>query len=142
MEEKKNGFANDAGTNNNVGVIDDLGMDIIAEQIKNYKAEKEQYEQALLEIDKSKENYQKQWAIDKEIMALQLEHFGKNEKDFTHKIHYLPRYWELEKEKYSFNVHSETIKAEQQMKGYDAEKEKVSQRIIEINEQVARLEKE
>lgn len=107
MEE----FENKNGTDNHVSNVDELGKEMLLAQKEKYVEELDNYYDQVINITKSIENYNDQWIIDKELMKLQYDNFGKDESQFTHKVHKIPRYWELEKEKFSYTIRQEEFKA-------------------------------
>lgn len=113
------GFKNELGTDNQVGIKDDIGTDLINEQIKSYEKELQDTQKALDGQKKGLANYSEQWAIDKRLMELELEHFGKPEDAYSHNVHKVPEYWELQKKKFEFKVRWDTKQAEAAIEGYE-----------------------
>ncbi len=127
-------FKNNNGTDNHIGVVDEIGKEML-------KEEREAYEEAFKNVEKDIENYEKQWKIDRELMQLQYDNFGMDEKKYTHKIHFVPRYWELEKEKFSYQIKMEEFKAEKFLEQKNIELEKAVERIAIIDKQLEEVEK-
>lgn len=129
-------FVNDEKGSNEVGVKDDIGLDMIKRQLGALLVEEEAFVEALEQGEKSYENYQKQWDIDKRLFELQLEHFGLEEKNYTHKLHSVPEYWDLEKTKFEYKVKQETFSAEQRLKQYEEEQTNALKRLNLIREEI------
>lgn len=133
MEEKSvintKEFENNAGTDNHVGVSDNIGKEMLESQKAKYEEEVEAYKEAVEQIDRDVENYLKQWNIDKRIMELQFDNFGKDEEQFSLKVHKIPEYWELEKEKYTYYMRQEAYKADKWFDQKNTEKMKATERI-------------
>lgn len=125
MEE----FKNKNSTDNHIGVKDEIGKDMLLSQKESYMEDLDNYYEAVIQADKNYENYYDQWVIDKELMDLQLEHFGKDESQYTHKVHNLPRFWELEKQKFVYTIRQETAKADAYLAQQLEVREKALERI-------------
>lgn len=136
------GYVNEAGTSNEVGVTDDIGVNILKRQEKSLLDEKKAYEEGLESAEKGLDNYERQWVIDKRLMELQLENFGMLESSYSHKIHTLPEYWELEKQKYSYKVREETFVAEKHIDSYKEQIAKSKERLVKIDEELKAVRKQ
>ncbi len=124
--------------NGEVGVTDSMGVDIITQQIINLYEEQEAFRLGKINAIKNKENYSIQWDIDKKLQELQLKHFGMLESGKTHKIHEVEEFWDLQKQKFEFEVRMERVKAESDIKGFDAEIKRAEERLIITAEQLAK----
>lgn len=125
-------------TENEVGVTDDIGVDILTQQVINLYEEQEAFRIGKETAIKNKENYSIQWDIDKQLQELQLEHFGMTEEGKTHKIHNVPEFWDLQKRKFEFEVRMERVKAESDIQGFEAEEKRADDRIIIIKDQLVK----
>lgn len=132
MKMQTEEFINNANTDNHIGITDDIGVEMLEAQKQKYEDELKSYEEAVIEIVKDIKNYDDQWQIDKRLMELQSENFGLSEEKFSHKIHFLPEYWNLEQEKYAYVVRQETHKAEGYLTQKNLEKDGAEERIIII----------
>jgi hypothetical protein len=137
-------YQNDAGTDNEVSVMDDIGIGMVKQQLGALLIEEEVFVEAI-DVSKSNyDNYNNQWVIDKRLFELQLEHFGLQEQHYTHNLHLVPEYWDLEKEKFMYKVRQETFSAEKRLKQYEEELANAINRLAiireEIPKKVAKLE--
>jgi hypothetical protein len=128
MEE----FVNKEKTENHIGVVDDIGKDMLQSQIDSYKEELDSYYEAVIDADKSIENYNNQWIIDKRLMELELENFGRREEHYVMKVHTIPEFWELQKSKFRFTIRQEEAKAENYLQSQLNLREKALERITVI----------
>ena len=135
MEE----FVNKEGTDNHVGVSDDIGKEMLQNQIDSYKEELKSYKEAVSQAEKSIKNYNDQWLIDKELMDLELENFGRKPEHCVMKVHDLPRFWELQKEKFKYTIRQEVFKAESYLDQQEVIKNKALEQINIIESNLKRL---
>ena len=142
MELQTKEFENNAGTDNHIGVSDDIGKEMLASQKEEYEKELEAYQGALEQIDKDVANYTDQWLLDKEEMQLQYDNFGLLDDKFSHKVHTIPRFWEIQKEKFMYKIRQETHQAEQWLNQKAIEKEKAIERIDIIKKNLERVSNE
>ena len=133
MEEYKNS----KGTSNDVGILDDVGIDMVKNQLLSLYAEEDAFVQMEATAKESSENYKKQWVIDERLLTLQLENFGMIESAKTHKVHEIQEFWDLQKEQFSFKVRHETFNAEQQLAGYIREIESSAKNLVTITKEIA-----
>ena len=132
MEEE---FVNKKETSNYVDVQDEEDIEMLKNQVEAIESELLAFEEKAEDAVKLKARYEEQWAVDKEEIDLQLEHFGMPESNYTHKIHYIPRFWELQKIKFQYKVESQIAVAEGWMEGQDAIIKQYEEQIVMIKEQ-------
>lgn len=143
-------FKNKAGTSNEVGIMDEIGISMLKHQISNLYDEKAAFEQGLETAIKSQDNYKQQSQIDLSLRKLEYDNFGMNVKynwlarlgryvfgSLEHKVKYKKEFWALQKEKFLFDMRSNEIQDKSQMEGFEAEIERSSERIEQIKEQLA-----
>ena len=135
-------FENKKGTSNYMEVVDEEDIETLKAQIEAVNSELEAFEEKRLDAVKLKERYETQWAVDKEEMTLQLEHFGMPEEKYTHKIHFVPRFWELQKKKFEFKVEEQTKQAESWIDGQTRIIEEFDNSILTIKKQQEELKKQ
>ena len=144
MEEKvleTKSFVNNDGTDNHVGESDELAIEMLQNQKTNYEQELEAYEENVKQIQKDIDNFKVQWDIDKELYQIQLDNFGVKDEHKTHLAHDLPRFWELQKKKFEFQVREDTFRSERVLEGKEFEMSKAKERIATIKEQLAEVNK-
>jgi len=137
-----NDYVNEAGTSNEVGVTDEIGKDLIKNQLLSLYAEEEAFVKARENALEGLENYEKQWLIDKELLELQLNNFGMLDSAKTHIVHTIPRFWELQKEQFGYKVRQETFQAEQTIKSFEREVETADKQLERIRKSIADKVKE
>ena len=136
-------YENKNGTPNEVGVTDELGVEMIKQQLLNLYAEQKAFEEGLETAVANLENFEKQWKIDKELYDLQMEHFGLNEDKYTHKVHFVPKYWELLKEQFYYSkVRPETFQSEKMIESYKSEIEVSEKRLVSLAEEILTVSKQ
>jgi len=141
MDEKKGTeeFVNKAGTDNHVGVSDDIGREMQEAQKVKYEDELEAYQEEVAQIDRDIENYNAQWLLDQEEMQLQFDNFGMIEEKITHKVHLLPRFWEISRLKYAYKMRQEEHQAQQYLAHKQLAKEKGLERIDIVKSNLTRI---
>ena len=138
MVEKE--FKNELETPNEVGVCDDIGIDMIKRNLGAVLDEQDAYAEAVEVAMKSYENYKVQWDVDNRLFQLELENFGKIDADkCTHKIELVPEFWELQLKKKEFAVRQETYSAEKRMAGLLEDVANSQERLESLNEQAVKL---
>lgn len=110
MEEE---FKNMDETPNNIGAVDDIGIEMLKEQLVSLEKEEETYRENIESAMKVYDNYKKQWDIDEELFKLELENFGIKEEAKKNLVHFIPRFWELQKIKFEYKIRQETFTANQ-----------------------------
>ena len=135
-------FENKKGTSNYMEVVDEEDIETLKAQIEAVNSELDAFEEKRLDAIKLKERYETQWVVDKEEMDLQLEYFGMPEEKYTHKIHYIPRFWELQKKKFEFEVEEKTKQAESWIDGQEKIIEEFDNSIATIKKQQEELKKQ
>jgi len=101
------------GTPNTIGELDEVGLDMLKEQVLALESEEKAYIDNLEEAKKTYDNYNAQWEVDKRLHELQLENHGLDPSKYSHKVHFIPEFWELQKKKYEYVVREDTFRAEQ-----------------------------
>jgi len=132
-------FKNELNTPNEVGIMDDMGIDMVKRNLGAVLDEQKAYAEAVEVAQKNYDNYKKQWDIDKRLFELELENWGKIEGEATHKIELVPEFWELQKKKKEFAIRQETFSAEQRMKGFLEDVKNSQERLELLNEQEKEL---
>lgn len=122
-------FKNSKNSDNNIGVMDDIGVQMAKDQLIAHEKEIEACEEALVELEKDYNNYNDQWQIDKRLFELELEHFGKREEHITHKVELIPEFWELQKKKQEYRVRMETHNAEEHLKAIRKQQEALNKQL-------------
>lgn len=141
VEEKKNiveEFKNQAGSDNEVGVTDQIGIDMLKKQVKDIYDEIEAFKGGLDNAKKSFDNYKEQADVEHRLQDLQLDHFGMIEEQKTHLIHNVPEFWELQKKKFEFEVRSQRMQDKSQLEGYEAEIKRAEERLKQLDVQLAK----
>jgi len=134
MEENK--------VNGNVGVKDDKGVEILKRQLNGLTKEKEAYEKAIIDTEKSISNYEEQWLIDKRLLELQLEHFGMVDEKVTHKIQLVPEFWSLEKKKFEYRIREEHARADSYLTTHYEDLRLSKERLEKCTSEIERITKE
>ena len=132
-------FKNELNTPNEVGVMDDIGVDMVKRNLGAVLDERKAYEEAVVVAQKNYDNYKEQWDIDKRLFELELENWGKIDDKYTHKIELVPEFWELQKKKKEFAIRQETYSAEKRMQGFLDDVKNSQERLELLNEQVVKL---
>jgi len=136
-------YKNKEGTSNNVGVTDDIGVDMLKKQVLNLYAEETAFQGGLEAAEKNLENFSKQWAIDKRLYELQLDNWGLLDEHRTHKLHMVDEYWELSKEQFYYNkVRPDTFQSEKLIEGYIDEIKTSNERLSAIAEELINVKKQ
>ena len=126
--------------NEQIGVKDELGQEILDEQIKNLKTEIDLFKKNIEQVEKSKKNYEDQWIIDKELFALKHAEFEPLESALKFKFELNPRYWELVKQKQAYEIRHHTHMAEGQIEGYNKQLEALQEQLDSANTELEKLE--
>lgn len=124
----KNEIAN-PNVESNVGIQDELGQLSIQQTIDNLNKEVQVFEENKESMIKGKENYLKQWAIDKRLLELQIEGDNIRPLDPKTKLEASDEYWSLVKEKIAFKLRFDEYQANQQLEGYDKQIETFQEQI-------------
>jgi len=136
MEEEKlpvkQAYVNQEGTSNELAIKDEIGIDMLKNQLVSLYAEERAFEIGLKNAEEGLENYSTQWKVDEELLDMQLDNFGMLDSAKTHKIHEMPRFWELQKEQFGYKVRHEKVSAEGQIIGYNKEIEVASTKLTGI----------
>lgn len=135
-------YENKEGTSNEIGVLDDIGIDMLKNQVVSLYAEEVAFELGLQNAVEGKENYEVQWKIDEELLDMQYNNFGMLKESYTHVIHTMPRFWDLQKEQFSYKVRQDKVLAESQLQGYDKEIEAATNQLEHIRGKIADLTKQ
>ena len=133
-------FENENKTPNEVGVSDEIGIDMLKEQHNSLLAEKDAFESSLTGLHLDLDNYTVQWDIDLELMELELDNFGVKDEHKTFKVQELDRFWELKKEQYKYKVREERARAENHIAGLKQSIENTQERVMIIIEQLEKIE--
>lgn len=102
-----------------VKVQDDLGQQIIDEQISSLVREIKLFSKEKEDTQKSLDNYKTQWNVQKRLYEIMLD--GDNIESVTPKIKYekIPEFWELQKQMLGFKIRQDTHLNESKIKGYE-----------------------
>ena len=122
----------------NAKIQDDLSQEIVETNIKQLQIEVDQFKNNLEQLQKTRENYNTQWAIDKELWEMQLD--GDNHKLVNNTYAYQDneRYWALIKKKIEYKYREDSFVAEQRLKKIDIDekalKEQLKSSLDKLNE--------
>lgn len=117
---------------------DALGKEIVEATKEQIQKELDLFESRVKDVEKAKENYQKQWDIDKEIYEICLKDFGLINPQ--HKYQENPRYWELQKEKFKYQIRQDTFMAEQKLKSFDTQLKEIQDQVESAEAKLRDLE--
>jgi hypothetical protein len=123
----------------NVGVKDDIGMQIEAAQKEQLERELELFTKNLEQIEAEKANFAPQWEIDKELVEIILDkdNLQKVNPEFKYELN--PRYWELRKKQIEYKFRMDKHLAESKLKGYDVQKTAVLEQIESSTQKLKEL---
>lgn len=132
----------DPDAKNNVGVKDEIGKEIIAQQKKSLKREVEMFEKQLEDLQKSYDNFKDQWLIDKRMYELHLEgdNIRKINPDFKYEA--IDEFWELRKKQLQYKFRMDKHMAEAKLKHYLDQKEAVEEQYRSSLEKLNEIESE
>lgn len=109
--------------NNDIGIVDDIGQAAVEATKVQYEKEIELFKDNLRRLDKARDRMVTQWAVDKELMELQLTDNNNDKLNPVFRFETLDRYKELIRKKlewkYEQEVHleeSKTVKYEKDRK--------------------------
>jgi len=135
-------FKNELGTDNFVGVDDEIGNDQIKDQIEQLNKEIKGYETIIEQKQKDFDNFKEQYDIAKELWALEVENFGISPEKYSHKVHYIPRFWELKKQEHEYKIRMEKFQNDKYLESLTKELEVGTDQMNALKEQVVVLEKQ
>lgn len=140
-------FKNNKGTDNHVGVADNIGLEMLKQQKANHEQELKTLEDARAEAIKTRDNYKEQWDIHAAKVQVQLDNWGMIEEKKTHKFHLVPEYWELEKKLFQYQFRMDKFTNEAQINAFDADVKSyekqldgVKKNLEEINKRIMEAE--
>lgn len=122
----------------NVQIQDEIGKDIIAEQIKALEREIKGFEENKQSLIDAKANYIPQWDIDKEIYEIMIE--GHKKIEPTHYFEQNDRYWELRRKQLEYKYRSDKFTAESRIKGYDTQLQMIEEEIASAKKKLAEIQ--
>jgi len=135
----KNELAN-PNVDSNIGIQDELGMEALEQAKVQLNKEISTFTENVESLTKGKENYIKQWEVDKRLAEIQLE--GDNLMPFEPKIplEANKEYYELVKQKIAFKLRFDTHQAEEQLKAYDIQIATMQEQIDSSQKKLKELE--
>ncbi len=125
---------------NNVGEKDKLGLEIEQAQKDSINRELEQFNKQLVANEDSRENWNKQWAIDNELYQVILNSPNKIPEKIEFEYEKNPRYWELRKAQLEFKYRWDCIKSKSQSEYFDKAKESIMKEIESATNKLKELE--
>lgn len=136
-------YENKNKTPNEVGITDEIGVDLIKDQLLSLYDERKAFEDGLDTAEKNLENFEKQWNIDKRLYELQMENWGLIEDKKTHKIHLIDEYWDLSKEQFYYGkVRPDTFQSEKMIESFNKEIETAKERLAGIADEIINIKKQ
>lgn len=118
-----------------VGLDDEYSKQIAEANKESLVKQKELFEKTIEEADKDYDNYNKQWAVDKELYDLMLEKFNYvGEAKFAYEQD--PRFWELQKEKFKYKMRMDVHMAEAKLKEFERRKETAIEQLNSVNKKL------
>jgi hypothetical protein len=135
-------FKNELGTENTVGVLDEIGIDQIKEQIEQLSNEINGYEKVLEQKQKDFDNFKEQYDIAQELWDLEIENYGITPEKYSHKVHYIPRFWELKKKEHEYKIRMEKFQNDKYIESLSRELEVGIEQMNNLKEQKIVLEKQ
>ena len=122
-----------------VGIVDDLGESIIEEQKKQLQTEIDLFEKNIADAKKAKENYEKQVEIEEKLRKIVDENYGLIEEKYQHKYQLIPEYWELQHEKFKYQLRQERFMDERTIAGFDQQIKEQSEQLKSATEKLKEL---
>jgi septal ring factor EnvC (AmiA/AmiB activator) len=101
-----------------VGIMDEFGIDAVKAAIENLKVEIEVFEQNIVQLKKDKENFEVQWECDKRVYDMVINNLKKITPEFEYET--LPGYWECKKIQYQFKYRQDKHLSESKLKQYES----------------------
>ena len=135
-QEESKEYKNQAGTDNEVGITDEIGIGMLQQQVANLYDEREAFKRGVSEAKKGYDNYKEQADVEEKLQDLQLANFGLVEAHKTHKVHLLPEFWDLQKKKFEYEIKMARMQDKSQLEGYEAEIKKGEERLASVEEQL------
>jgi 2',3'-cyclic-nucleotide 2'-phosphodiesterase (5'-nucleotidase family) len=124
----------------NTSITDDaIGKEIVEAQVEQLNKEIKMFEESLVNIDKSIENYREQAEIDWRMYEIQLE--GDNNQPLrpTKKYEEMEEFQELVKKKIEFAFRSRKYMDERKLEEYDRQKEQIQEQLDAAKEKLAEI---
>lgn len=110
-----------------IGMKDEIGMEIAEEQRKSYVRQIEGFKDNLKQVQEAKDNYEKQWKVDDELYAIIMKGHKKIESQFEFENE--PRYWELRSEQALFKYKMDKHLAESKLASYDTQMDAINKEL-------------
>lgn len=125
---------------NNVGVQDDIGKEMIEATRDKILKELEMFQNKLPEQQKGKERFVKMWERDKRMYELMLE--GDNHKKIEPQWNYekSEEYWDIRKSQLQDKYEQDKFVSERKIEEYDASIEAIQEEIESCKKQLAELD--
>ena len=123
----------------NVEIMDELGQEIVAEQLKSLHRELSGFEDNLKQVLEAKENYEPQWEIDKRLYEIMIE--GHRKIEAQHEFEKNDEYWELRKRQLEYKFRQEKHLAESRINGYNIQIEALTKQVNSNKTKIDELER-
>jgi DNA repair ATPase RecN len=125
-----------------IGIQDELGKEALEQQKVALERELKVFTENKEGLIKGKENYLKQWEVDKRLLELQLEGDNIRPLEPKTKLETMDEYFELVKQMIAFKLRFDTFQAEQQIEGYDKQIEAMEEQIKSAEAELKKLAEE
>ncbi len=127
----------DDTVNNDVGVKDEAGEEIIKSQIEALEREKKMFDNNIKDAIKTKARYEEQWINDNKIYNFMLDNLKKINPD--HEYETIPEYWECRTNQLRYKYEQEKHMAEAQLKKFDKQLEVLEEQYESANTKLKEL---
>ncbi len=126
-------------TEDNIGIMDDLGKEIMESQKKQLLSELTTFQSNIKEIEKSKQNFKDQWDVDNRIYEIFLEEYNIKKLNPEFKYEESNEYWDLRKKQLEYKYRQDKHMSESRLEEYDRKKIVLQEQIDIINKKLEEM---